>query len=226
MCYFSTCFCRRGLPGMRERRRIFYPPPPSLPSPAPGSIVVVVVAAAAAAAAVGIWLWPYRLCLMKRDVLPVQSGFLVRLWWSTPDADLLLPIDQGPWSQHFVAAASSQSMPVHSELATHWDLHEANVDDESRRPPRTFMSECFVHVVGSHGSPININHLVEVCVWVPHPTSPKMSSKSVLRHAAKCHFTPYLLMVKNPGKWSRNADCHRKYSTDISIYRPIAPKYA
>jgi len=34
------------------------------------------------------------------------------------------------------------------------------------------------------------------------PTSPKISSKFVhnlLRYTAKCQFTPYLLMVKNPG---------------------------
>jgi len=37
----------------------------------------------------------------------------------------------------------------------------------------------------------------------PRSTPPKISSKCVrnlLRHAAKCQFTPYLLMAKSPGK--------------------------
>jgi len=51
-------------------------------------------------------------------------------------------------------------------------------------------------------SPAKSNRLV----FEPRPYLQKISSKSVhnlLRYAAKCQFTPYLLMVKNPGKWSR-----------------------
>jgi len=47
-------------------------------------------------------------------------------------------------------------------------------------------------------------NLIDWSFSTPHIKN--ISSKSVhnwLKYASKCQFTPYLLMVKNPGKWSR-----------------------
>ena len=46
---------------------------------------------------------------------------------------------------------------------------------------------------------------IQIPIWIATPLQ-KLSSKSVhnlLRYTAKCQFTLYLLMIKNPGKWSR-----------------------
>ena len=89
----------------------------------------------------------------------LEHWFLVSLWWSTPDARFNeLPADQGPWSQHLsVVATLFQSTAVHWELSSHWDRHESNDVDESRRPPSTCMSRFVVHAIGSQDPVFNVN---------------------------------------------------------------------
>ena len=104
----------------------------------------------------------HRVTSIAACYLPVQLGFLARLWWSTPDADFSgLPADHDPWIQHLVDAAPFQSMPVQSELLTHWLWHKANVEDESERPPSTFMLECFLQVLDTQYPVINVYFVQE-----------------------------------------------------------------
>jgi len=72
------------------------------------------------------------------------------------------------------------------------------------------------------GSPPKFHRLV-LCHW-PLSTPSKISSKFVrnfLRYFAYSHFMPYLLMVKNPRKWSRiQKECGSSPKSDRLVPGP------